>query len=521
VNYYFVKSPGRATARCEADGRDRKGAGSALISFARICALGRRATAWCVTAAWLLGACARDGTLELRIVTPAGQNPFAGAVTARLTLATSPPTVRDYAIDASGQVQGEIKPAPTGVNAAITVELLDTRGEVVARGRVPEVPLSSQLSGYVEVLVGRVNQFAALPVTLPAPASRPMVIALSNSAALIAGGQNQTAPIADASVYNLYGILFESVGKLVTPRAAATILPGTGGRFAVLGGLVPGEGAPSPTETLEVFDASTASFSGGQGGGGARAGATASPFPDTADRWLVSGGSGPGDAALASALVFDTSTGALTSTASGLVTARKGHTSTPVQTASGPRVLILGGQDAGPDAELFAPEPRTFEAMPAALGARRDHSATLLSDGRVLVAGGRDGASARADLLLFDPQSACTNPADCPAFAPARGSGGEPIALITGRSGHAAIVLASNRVLVFGGRGGDGAALASAELLVYDPATQRITRESSPSLVAARADFGAVLLSTQQVLVVGGVDGTGAPLSTAELFIPR
>src|SRR5439155_21182035 len=89
-------------------------------------------------------------------------DPFAGAVAARLTLGTTPPVVRDFPVN-GGQVSGDISPAPTGVAPPVTVELLDDRGVVIARGRTPEVPLSSHYNGYVEVLVSRVGTFCALP----------------------------------------------------------------------------------------------------------------------------------------------------------------------------------------------------------------------------------------------------------------------------------------------------------------------------------------------------------------------
>src|SRR5688572_18650306 len=94
---------------------------------------------------------------------------------------------------------------------------------------------------------------------------------------------------------------------------------------------------------------------------------------------------------------------------------------------------------------------------------RKDHTATLLKDGRVLVAGGR-GADALAELPsteLFDPASLRW-----------KKTGG----LATGRAGHTATLLLDGRVLVAGGNahgesesGHRIAALDSAEL--YDPKT--------------------------------------------------
>src|SRR5947207_475805 len=79
--------------------------------------------------------------------------------------------------------------------------------------------------------------------------------------------------------------------------------------------------------------------------------------------------------------------------------------------------------------------------------ARRGHTATLLPNGKVLVAGGF-GTSILASAELYDPASGTWS---------ATGN------LITGRSGHTATLLPSGKVLIAGG--GDGnSILASAEL---------------------------------------------------------
>ena len=84
--------------------------------------------------------------------------------------------------------------------------------------------------------------------------------------------------------------------------------------------------------------------------------------------------------------------------------------------------------------------------------ARSGHTATLLSDGRVLVAGGYGIGGLLASAELYDP---------------ATGNWSITGSLNTARSAHTATLLTDGRVLVVGGWDGGSNKLASAEL--YDP----------------------------------------------------
>ncbi|HLJ57906.1 MAG TPA: kelch repeat-containing protein [Chthonomonadaceae bacterium] len=111
---------------------------------------------------------------------------------------------------------------------------------------------------------------------------------------------------------------------------------------------------------------------------------------------------------------------------------RHQHTATVLRNGA---VLIAGGAYHGPlaDARLFADSAWTAAAP--MMTARSQHSATLLRDGRVLVLGGFNGA-AISSAEIYDP---ATN-----AWSPAR-----PLA--TPRREHAASLLPDGRILVTGG----------------------------------------------------------------------
>src|SRR5438309_4456758 len=101
----------------------------------------------------------------------------------------------------------------------------------------------------------------------------------------------------------------------------------------------------------------------------------------------------------------------------------------------------------------------------ARAGQPSGHTATLLPNGKVLVAGGGDIDGIHPSAELYDPASGTWS---------ATGS------LATPRSGHTATLLPNGKVLVAGG--GDGSILASAEL--YDPASG--TWSATGSLATAR-----------------------------------
>ncbi|MEM7352669.1 MAG: kelch repeat-containing protein, partial [Acidobacteriota bacterium] len=172
------------------------------------------------------------------------------------------------------------------------------------------------------------------------------------------------------------------------------------------------------------------------------------------------------------------------------------------------RVLVVGGsneQGLLATAFLFDPATEEWTSTGSLSAPREKHSATLLASGRVLVAGGQQGgASGRVE--VYDPRSGSWQLV---------GSLGEP------RYDHSATLLPSDEVLVAGGLDDSGLALGSVE--VFDPAGGDPVlgrwRQIVP-LGTERANHGATLVSSGDLLVAGGLEASGSRLASVEIYRP-
>jgi hypothetical protein len=222
----------------------------------------------------------------------------------------------------------------------------------------------------------------------------------------------------------------------------------------------------------------------------ARFGHTATLLPD--GKVLVAGG------ILNSAELYDPATGTWSLTGKLNVT-RYFHTATLLPNG---KVLVAGGQSspAPPSlaitnsAELYDPDTRTWTITGNLNSACSWHTATLLPNGNVLVAGGIAG---HFDIVLDSAQ----------LYDPATGMWSITGNLNTARYGHTPTLLPSGKVLVAGGSKGDLPFLNSAEL--YDPVTGTW---SSTGNLNSRFAQTATLLPNGKVLVEEG--------HSAELYDP-
>jgi len=253
----------------------------------------------------------------------------------------------------------------------------------------------------------------------------------------------------------------------------------------------------------------------------ARANAAAVRLRD--GRVLICGGTATGQVGgvLSSAEVYDPAARSFTSTGS-MTVPRAGQTITLLRDG---RVLVAGGvQNAGfrselASAEIYDPGAGTFSATGSMSVPREGHTATILRDGRVLIAGGSDNGIHTLDSAeIYDPSVG--------AFS-RTGHLHQP------RVAHVAALLGTGKVLIAGGgRGGmPGGYISYDTAEIYDPAARSFTAIRA-HMKSDRVGAAAVKLNDGRVLIVGGKSGrmmtsrlrnlsSLTPLNTAEIYDPE
>lgn len=317
---------------------------------------------------------------------------------------------------------------------------------------------------------------------------------LEDGRVLVAGGYDEGVALASAEVYDpVTGAWTATLGGMSAPRAGHTATPLGNGTVLVAGGY---NGAY--LDTAEIYTEATNTWVlVGDFMNSARGYHTATLLVD--GKVLVAGGASNG-VVLNSSELYDPGDQSWTQTVNAMSTPRNVHTATLL--ADG-RVLVAGGADdmgaVVSSAVVFDPSDESWTSVDMMGFPREYHTATLLDSGDVLVVGGDDGASVLASAELYD------------------GAGWTPAVMMDGpRGAHTATLLGNGDVLVTGGIDGAFVPLASAALYTPPPVDAWTPVQSAMS--TARNLHTAALLASGEVLVVGGLDDTGASLASAELY---
>ncbi len=168
------------------------------------------------------------------------------------------------------------------------------------------------------------------------------------------------------------------------------------------------------------------------------------------------------------------------------------------------RVLIAGGmrrnQDFYKSAELYDPATGKFQLTGEMSVGRVGHVAVLLRSGKVLIAGGWVGQGGTDSAELYDPAS---------------GKFSVVAKMATRRGRPSATLLADGDVLIVGGEESDNESLASAEIFHL----KTLSFQPTGSMHHARISLTATLLNDGRVLIAGGY--AGSVVSSVELYDPK
>jgi len=289
---------------------------------------------------------------------------------------------------------------------------------------------------------------------------------------------------------------FKATGSMATVRQWHTATLLNTGKVLVAGGT---DAAGNLLASAELYDPSTGTFAATGSMVVARAHFAATLL--TSGKVLITGGLDLSGNALMTAEIYDPGAGTFSATAAPMLFVHASHTATLLNTG---KVLVAGW--GGLATELFDPATGTFAQTGSMVTGRVSHTATLLSSGKVLFTGGVQGTGASIKVLaeceLYDPVTA--------SFSPTLGS------LATARQWHTASLLTGDKVLVTGGLDSTGKTIAAAEL--FDPTTQSFT-PAKGNMGTARAFHTASVLKDGTVLVIGGEDGAAA-LASVEVYDP-
>jgi Galactose oxidase, central domain len=379
---------------------------------------------------------------------------------------------------------------------------------------------------------------------------------LTDGEVLIAGGvASENSTSAEAELYDPATGAFRRTGSLSTGRSYHTATLLKDGRVLIAGGL----GASGhPVETAELYDPASGTFTTTGSMLKARYDFTASLLPS--GKVMMAGGATATltTANLATAELYDPATGTFSATGNvkryydpsidkfyyegQMVAVHAEHTATVLKNGD---VLIAGGEDAHgaaqAAAEIYVASSGKFVGVGPMNFARREHRATILRNGQVLITGGVDkqgGVQVTAELY---------NPATRKFTLTTAAFPGEGTNMKEARAQHTAVLLRDGRVLIAGGTGAKST-IRGAEL--YDPSRGTFTcvggggaaygMACSPSMNEYRNYAADALLPNGEVLIAGGynfhmvqarnissaqstIGGTNAPFSvlwTAEVYNP-
>ncbi len=385
---------------------------------------------------------------------------------------------------------------PHGNDTVFVLDGLTVAGDVVATGQ--SCPIDYESSGErASIFFSPTNLFTPTVSSPLVTRQDPVAFPLTDGSIVFSGGADAAGPSASTERYDPAKSIFSPLPlSLSAPRQAAQVALVSGVGALVSGGIsangAPVAGADVYLESMNMFAAlNTSSL-------GPIMNHRIIALPD--GRVLITGGQNETAGSALSATTFvgvQPDGSAAIGDGPALIDARHSHM---IAISLGIPIVVGGyGADGDPIATFEAMEPDASPApMFSTIGtlkeARAEGTATLLSDGSILVTGGSGDklGTPLGDAEVYNPIARVT----------------QTFPLTTARRGHTATLLPNGRVLISGGIGLDGNPLSSVELFVPDAGFV-----SERPLATPRSGHVAVPLCDGTVLIAGG----GAD---AEIYTP-
>ncbi len=383
--------------------------------------------------------------------------------------------------------------------------------------------LADEVSDVSVVLYGQGGGFQAQK-NLASARTRPTHIPLGDGLHLIVGGGSGT-PLWQAArntteVYDEQSRSFTAGPLLTAGRAAHAQVLLQDGRTMLIGGV---DANNAPQTSTEFFDPKTGKFTAGPPMANKRMGHTATLL--TNGKVLVTGGipdTSTQNNALTSALrsteIYDPTTNKWAS-GPNLSTYRAMHSA--IVLADG-RVLLPGGlswrsllffklPQISNTCDLYDPKNNSMSSAGSMQSIRSMYAATLLPNGKVLVAGGLAG--------VIDTSNAGTPINAAEIYDPQTNRWSAATAMTGSRAMPTDVMLSDGRFMVLGGGSGSlWSPTATQTAEIYDHTTNKWS--AMPNMVATRAGALAIELRACGILVLGGGTGSSATsTNTTELFL--
>ncbi|MEI2729538.1 MAG: kelch repeat-containing protein [Candidatus Nanopelagicales bacterium] len=319
----------------------------------------------------------------------------------------------------------------------------------------------------------------------------------SHGTVLVAGGYNGSANLATTSVYQPDSGTFTTGPTMSTARNGAVSASLNNGLVLIAGGY-----NGSEVGTAQLYDPSnnTLSAAGAIGDGRGRCGGGQTQRRPSAGHGRARRGQRAGLLAVLQpdwwawrVIYSDQCDGPRSHE-------HDGDNPWRTETCSLPVGSNFSGSSTFASAEIFNATNNTYAPTGSMAAPRFAATATLLPNGKVLIAGGSNGSGTLNGTELYDPYDASFRSG--PSMAAAR-------------KYATSTLLSDGRVLIAGGVD-SGAYLSSTE--IYNPATNSFS--AGPTMTAARGQMTATRIASGQVLIPGGIGTGSAYLSSADLFTP-